>query len=295
MIIIGKDMKNITELKKFCDEKIKKYPDLEEKYKKEISLAKRYYNNDINLYEELFNNKEKIKKQYVIPFLLGFTDEVVDKEFEYKFLKEGSSGGADIDSDFDSAGKEKIFEYLRNKFGEDRVLSVGTFSRLGPSAAAKDLLRVYKIDFKESNSFTRLLDPSLSWEENLKTIKEENPVEYKIYLKHKDILDLTPHFIGKIRQVGKHAGGVVILDRPVYDLIPVERVSGELATAFPESSQDQVLDEIGVVKFDILSISILDVIRNTINSINEKLFLIEEDGIKKIVGESYINKEINQF
>lgn len=200
---------------------------------------------------------------------------------------------ADIDLDWDPIGKEKIYQYLLNKFGSERVLHVGTFSKLGPASAAKDLLRVYKIDFVKSNEFTKLLDHRLNWEDNLNNIKEKFPFAYKFYEENKAILDLTPYFIDKIRNVSMHAGGIIILDEPVYKRIPVDRASGSIVSAFPESAQEQVLDELGVVKFDILAISILDVIRNTINMINEKMYLIEENDIKKIVPESYLkDKEI---
>ena len=172
---------------------------------------------------------------------------------------------------------------------------MGTFNRLGIKAAAKDLLRVYKVDYTESNKFTKALDADLSWEDNLKNIKENIPDIYQFYTKHKLILDMAPHFVNKIRQGGKHAGGVIILDESVYNRIPVDRVTGEVVTAFPESSQEQVLDEVGVVKFDILAITILDVIRNAINMIDEKLFLIDEDGVRKIIPESYLDKEIKKF
>jgi DNA polymerase III subunit alpha len=277
------------ELKDFCDEKIKEYPQYLDKYKEEIHLARRYYDNKIDLVELLKSKPPSTR--YIIPFLLGITNEVSDKEWEYKFVKSGGSSGLDIDLDFDPIGKEKIQQYLISKFGEDRVLHVGTFSRLGPSSAAKDLLRIYKIDFKESNDFTTYLQHDLSWEGNLENLKEKFPRQYEFYTKHKSILDLTPFFVNKIRQGGRHAGGIVILDRPVYERIPVDRISGELVTAFPESAQDQVLDEIGVVKFDILAISILDVIKNTIKMLEgKKLFLIEEDGITKVVEESYLNE-----
>jgi len=277
------------ELKDYCDIEISQYPQYLEKYKKEITLARRYYDNDIDLIE-LLNTKIPSTK-YVIPFLLGLTEKVTNEEWEYKFVKSGSSGGVDIDLDFDPIGKEKIQKYLVEKFGEDRVIHVGTFSRLGPSSAAKDLLRIYKIDFKESNSFTSLLQQTLSWEDNLKNLQEKFPTQYAFYEKHKDILDLTPFFINKIRQVSTHAGGIVILDKPVYERIPIDRVSNSLVTAFPESAQEQILDEIGVVKFDILAISILDVIRSTIASLkNEKLYLVDEDGIMKIVSEKYLEE-----
>lgn len=284
------------ELKKFCDEKIKGYPEYEAAYRKEILVAKRFYNNGRILDEELEQKRECVDTRYTIPFLIGLTKEVdTSKLPEYVQVRPGASGGIDVDSDFAPSAKEKITEYIREKYGRERVVSVGTYTRLGVSSAAKDLLRIHKIDFKESNTFTSALDSSITWEENLEKMRGENPATYQIYVKHKEILDLTPKLVNKIRQIGKHAGGLVILDRPVYELIPVERVSDTLVSAFPESNQQQVLDELGIIKLDILGITILDVIENAINSIDEKIYLIEEDGIIKAVTKTYINEEIEKF
>ncbi len=99
-----------------------------------------------------------------------------------------------------------------------------------------------------------------------------------------------------VHNSGKHAGGVIITDKPVYNYIPVDRVNGEPVTAFPESGSSQVLDEIGIIKFDILGISILDVMSETIDMIDEKLYEIEDDdGLIKIVPQSYVDKEIQEF
>ncbi|HUS48625.1 MAG TPA: hypothetical protein VMZ91_00530 [Candidatus Paceibacterota bacterium] len=325
-------METYKELKDFCDEKIKEYPEHEKKYKKEIIIAKRFYDNGRNLYEELsisfqglpwptdseeefrvnkkfwktgkIDEKNKIKDwthppkistRYIIPFLLGFTKEVTDEPFDYIQVKPGASGGVDVDCDFSTFAKEKVQEYLINKFGEECVVNVGTFTRLGPPSAAKDLLRIYKTDYKASNDFTKCLDTNMNWEDNLNNLKTNYPAQYQFYEEHKEILDMTPHFINKVRQGGKHAGGVVILPGPVYDYIPVDRVQGVLVSAFPESASNQVLDELGIVKYDILAISILDVIRNAIDMIDEKLYLVEENNIKKIVPESYIDGIIEQL
>ena len=229
--------------------------------------------------------------------MLGFTNEVdLNKPLDMVQVKPGASGGIDIDSDLSPLAKEKITEYLRNKFGEERVLSVGTYTKMGVASAAKDLMRIYEVPFKESNALTSELNSQETWEENLERLKSSRPDLYSTYEKYKDILDLVPYFVNKVRQSGKHAGGVCVLDRPASELIPVDRVSGNLVTAFPESGQVQTLDEVGVVKFDILGISILDVIANTIDSINEKMYLIEDDdGLKKIVPQSYIDKELKEI
>lgn len=127
-------------------------------------------------------------------------------------------------------------------------------------------------------------------------MRGEDASNYQFYTKHKEILDLVPKFINKVRQAGKHAGGLVILDRPIYEIIPIERVSGFIVSAFPESAQHQVLDELGVIKFDILGITILDVIDQAVSSIDEKMFLIEdEDGTQKVVPESYIDKQLENI
>ena len=283
-----------TDLKKICVEKIKEYPDLQKKFRKEIIIAKRFYDNKRDLYEELkdaYDNGKHISKRYIIPFLLGFTNEVIDLKEEYIQVMPGASGGIDIDSDFSSLAKENVKEYLVKKYGEDRVISVGTYSRLGLSSAAKDLLRLYKVSYEDSNKFTKRLNSDLSWEENIELMKLEAPDLYKFYQDNIEILEMVPRFVNKIRQVGRHAGGIIILPKPVYECFPVERVNDDLVSAFPESGSSQILDELGYIKFDILAISILDVIKNSIDLIDEKIYLIEDDdGINKVVPESYLRK-----
>ncbi|MFW6225629.1 MAG: hypothetical protein ACOC3V_01555 [bacterium] len=259
-------------------------------YKKEMIVAKRAYDNGINLLNRFEENKNNIQKHYVIPYLLGYTNEIENGTLKYVQVSAGASGGIDVDSDIQGNRRDEIFEHLSEKFGEDKVVHVGTFSSLGPSSAAKDLLRVYDIDYGESNEFTKCLSKELNWEDNIKAIQAQFPKQYSFYQRHKQILDLVPNFLNKVRQAGKHAGGIAILPKPVHNYVPVNRVNGVLATAFPESGQEQVLDEIGIVKYDILGISILDVIDDTINLIDEDLYLIEDDdGMRKVVGESYIN------
>jgi len=278
------------EIKKFCDEKIKKYPEFSERYKREIRRLVSFEKNGRNIYQEFKENIDKINNAYVIPFLLGFTKEVdLTKPMEIVQVVSGASGGIDVDTDMSPAGRDVLFKYLERKYGEDRVFSVGTYSKLGIKSAIKDILRVYKVDFKESNKFTGKLDGSLTLEENIVMIQETYPDLYKFYLKHKEIIDMSKDLDGKIRQISKHAGGVVILDRPIYELIPVERVSGSVLTAFPESGSDNTLDLLGIIKFDVLGISVLDIIKNTVEQINEDIYLIEDDdGIVKVVPESYL-------
>lgn len=283
---------NYEELKRYCDEKIKEYPDYEKSYKKEIMLAKRFYNNGINLHDKLLSNKGNIDNRYIIPFLLELTDCIDTRKIpELVQVLPGDSGAIDIDTDSPSYLKEKIFNYLKEKYGEERVLRVGTQSRLGYKSATKDILRVFGIPFKENNEFTSAIDNELTWEDNIKNLIENYPSQYQFYLKHKKKIDLAKDFNGKVRHFAVHAGGVVVTDKPIYEYIPVERISGVPVTAYPESGSDAVLDKNHIIKFDFLSITILDVMTYALEILEKKkirLFLIEEDGIQKVVPEDYL-------
>jgi DNA polymerase III alpha subunit len=117
---------------------------------------------------------------------------------------------------------------------------------------------------------------------------------YNLYLEYKDSIDMCPKIIKKFRQIGMHAGGVCPLPGPVYNYIPVMRVAntGTLVSAFTESGQSAELDEaIGIQKIDVLAIINLDISKSAIEMIQEKLFKIEEDGIIKIVPESYLSEK----
>lgn len=256
--------------------------------KKELTVAKRFYENGRDLLSEFETKKEKIQTRYVLPFVLGYTNEITQEKPEYIQVKLGSSGGIDIDSDFQGAGKEKIIQHLKTKYGEDCVIPVGTFSTLGISNAVKDLLRIKGVEFQASNDFTAALNKEVEWSKALEELKLTDQKQYKFYQKNQEILDLVPKFLNKTRQAGKHAGGVVVLPAPVYNFVPVERAGDSIVTAFPESGSEQVLDELGIIKLDILAIKILDVIGGAIEMVDEDLYEIEEDGIIKIVPENYL-------
>lgn len=209
-------MSSWNELKDLC-EKSTRFKNLTEsnikQYKSEIYRAKIFYENGRDLYEELLSKKDKIQKQYVIPYLLNFIDEVKDGELVQIQVENGASGGIDIDTDWQGDGREKIYNYLVEKYGKDQIVHVGTFSTLGPASAAKDILRVYGIDFGESNEFTKVLQKELSWDENLQTIQSQFPNQWRFYKKNQEILDLVPSFLDKIRQCLPYNQDVDIIDK----------------------------------------------------------------------------------
>ena len=256
--------------------------------KSELFHAKVYYEEVGDLYEELLRNKPT-SNTGVIPYLLGITDSLdLNKSIEFKQVRPGSSGGIDVDSDFSGEGRDKVIKYLKSKYGEDCVTPVGTVSTLQMKVACKDLLRYATCSVADANTFTSELDDELTFEENIAHFLKSNSPAKEIYLKYQKVLDLVPRFLGKARNIGKHAGGVVVTPKPIWNYCPVEKSDETIVTAYPENGSNTVLDEIGLIKLDLLAISVLDTIEETFDLIDEPLYLIEEDGNQKIVPLSYL-------
>jgi len=144
------------------------------------------------------------------------------------------------------------------------------------------------VPFKESNDFCKELDDELSFEENMKNYETSFPQLFKIYEQNKMMLDMTSKIMGTVRNIGVHAGGCVILDKPVWNYIPVVHTKDGIATAFVENGSNTELDELGVTKIDCLAITVLTTISNAVDMIEEELVKIEEDGIVKITTLRYV-------
>ena len=262
----------------------------------ELFHAEVYYKDIGDLYEDL-KTKPISNKAGVIPFILGFTKELnIEEPLTFTQVKPGASGGIDVDSDFSGEGRDLVIKYLKGKYGDDCVTPVGTTSTLQMKVACKDLLRYATATVAEANEFTKELDDELSFEENIaKLLNSDSPAK-ETYIKYQKVLDLVPRFLGKARNIGCHAGGVVLTPKPIWNYCPVELSSETIVTAFPESGSNQYLDEMGLVKLDLLAISVLDVIKETIELIDEKLYLIEDDdGLQKIVPASYLRGRIDEI
>jgi hypothetical protein len=291
-----KELENICAIKLEELKERKDFDKISKRLKLELYRAKIAYEENFDVYEDLVKNKGKISNRYIIPYLLDFTDSIdLSKKIELKQVIPGQSSGIDIDTDLEPIAKEKVIEYLREKYGKDHVVPVGTYSTIGLASGIKDVLRKFEAPFKESNDFVKCFDPTKSFDKNIEEFEKTNKPMYEFYLKYKEQLDFVPKFQSRIKAGNIHAGGILITQKPINESLPIMRVQDHFATANVENGGNTELDELSFVKYDMLVISILEVFKNTIASIKEDLFEIVEDGIKKIVPRSYLDgKEIDE-
>jgi DNA polymerase-3 subunit alpha len=285
-------------------------PDIQNKYSYEVEngfllkvrkIIKKYttkYVYDI----EVENNKNYVTSSFtihnsssgcLISYLLDITD--VDP-LEYDLLFErfynSSRKGSlpDIDSDFESRYRYKIFDYITELYGKDYVARIATFGLMKAKASLKDVLRNDNISFDVANEITQYLVDESKISDQLQEIIDDGNDDYTTLdwnIDHNDKIkkycyrdengklqgDYAKHFAqairlnGCIRSVGMHACGLAISNVPIRDVCPLIRAkSGELVVAY---SKD--IEKVSLVKMDILSLNCLDklhIITDLIN--NEK-------------------------
>lgn len=173
----------------------------------------------------------------LILYLLGITDVDPIKyglQFE-RFLNPERRGMPDVDVDIDSERRDEVLAYAADKYG---AVPIATYSRYSHKSLVRDLGKMFKFDQKLIDLIADGDDMSESFMDAVR-IEPNFATAYEVLL-------------GQIRHKGKHAGGVIITDT----LVPLERVGDTLAAGWSEGRRNE-LSYAGVVKFDLLGLSVL--------------------------------------
>ncbi len=179
-----------------------------------------------------------------------------------RFLNPGRKSMPDMDIDFAVEGRDRVINYVAEKYGRDRVAQIITFGTMAARAAVRDAGRVLDIPYGTVDKVAKLipegpkvyLSDCLKPGSDLKGAYESDPVV-------KEIVDLAKPLEGLVRQDSIHAAGVVIGDRPLVEYVPLQQKGGdqELVTQF--GMRD--VEALGLLKIDFLGLRNLDVIDKT--------------------------------
>jgi DNA polymerase-3 subunit alpha len=184
-----------------------------------------------------------------------------------RFLNPERVNLPDIDMDFQDSRREEVIQYIRDRFGADRVCQIVTYGKLKPKAIIKDVARVFKVDFKAANKLSSFIPNNpkmtldMAWEES-QEFKEailSNPLYQEIFQHAKRLEGLT-------RQVGVHAAGVIIADKPVEEYVPLYVADGVTVTQYEGSVLE---DSCGLIKMDILGLVTLAIIDDSMKYIQQ--------------------------
>jgi DNA polymerase III subunit alpha len=176
-----------------------------------------------------------------------------------RFLNPGRKSMPDMDIDFAVAGRDRVINYVAEKYGRDRVAQIITFGTMMARAAVRDAGRVLEIPYGSVDKVAKLipegpkvfLDDCLKPGAELKQAYDADPLV-------REIVDLAKPLEGLIRQDSIHAAGVVISDRPLTDLVPLQQKGADQEVVTQFGMWD--VEALGLLKMDFLGLRNLDVI-----------------------------------
>ncbi len=183
-----------------------------------------------------------------------------------RFLNPSRRTLPDIDIDFCYKRRPEVIEYVRSKYGEDRVAQIVTFSTMQARAAIRDAGRVYSMEYGKVDRLAKMVPDvlNITLEKALETSPElsdafENDEMYR------NIIETALKLEGITRQDGIHAAGVVIADDELSRYTPLQRrgADEEVVTQFDMDA----IQAIGLLKMDFLGLRTLTVISDTLENI----------------------------
>ena len=226
----------------------------------------------------------------IVAYALTITDIdplAEDLLFE-RFLNPGRKSMPDIDIDFSVRGRERMIRYVGDKYGRESVAQIITFGKMAPRAATRDAARVLGFDYGSGDRLAKqipepIMGRSPSFAECLKAGQELKKT-YDAEPDAKRIIDVAQGLEGIIRNNSIHAAAVVIADRPLQEVVPLQLAEDKTAPAATNGSGNGTgkaerqykivtqysmgpIEEIGLLKMDFLGLRNLDVIEDAIDII----------------------------
>jgi DNA polymerase III subunit alpha len=205
-----------------------------------------------------------------------------------RFLNPGRKSMPDIDIDFSVRGRERVIRYVAEKYGRESVAQIITFGKMAPRAATRDAARVLGFDYGSGDRLAKqipepILGRNPSFAECLKPGQELRKT-YDAEPDARRIIDVAQGLEGIIRNNSIHAAAVVIADRPLQEIVPLQLAEDRSVPAVgangegsgkPERQYKIVtqysmgpIEEIGLLKMDFLGLRNLDVIEDAVEIIH---------------------------
>jgi DNA polymerase III subunit alpha len=206
-----------------------------------------------------------------------------------RFLNPDRKSMPDIDTDFDDEGRQKVIDYVVDKYGRNQVAQIVTYGTMAAKMSIKDVARVLDLPLDQSNMLAKLVperpgielnrvltapmdgEKSLREKEGLGGDELENVKKLREYMKGGDtaanVLREALILEGSVRGTGIHAAGIIIAPQDLTDLIPVytSKETNLLITQF----DGKVIEDAGVIKMDFLGLKTLTIIRDALKLIKQ--------------------------
>jgi len=208
----------------------------------------------------------------VIAYCLGITD--IDPIrynllFE-RFLNPARVSMPDMDIDFDDEGRQKVIDYVVNKYGKNQVAQIITFGSMAAKSSIRDVARVLGVPLRKADYLAKLVPdrPGTTLAKAFQEVPELAALKKEITSDEGRVLALAQTLEGSARHTGIHAAGIIIAPDDITQYIPVktDKDADLLVTQYDGS----VVESVGMLKMDFLGLKTLSIIKDTVASVEKK-------------------------
>ncbi len=206
-----------------------------------------------------------------------------------RFLNPSRSSMPDIDTDFEDSGRQKVIDYVINKYGRNQVAQIVTYGTMAAKSSIKDVARVLDLPLSEANILAKLvpskpgtnlgraLQAPFEGENSLKEIEQFENEEIENIKKLRELYagnDLTAEVLkqaeileGSVRGTGVHAAGLIIAPKDLMEIVPVAvaKDSDLVVTQY----EGKIIENAGVIKMDFLGLKNLTILKNSLRFIKQ--------------------------
>ncbi|HMZ50209.1 MAG TPA: DNA polymerase III subunit alpha, partial [Flavobacteriales bacterium] len=217
-----------------------------------------------------------------------------------RFLNPDRKSMPDIDTDFDDEGRQKVIDYVVEKYGKNQVAQIVTYGSMAAKSSIRDVSRVLDLPLNEADRLAKLVperpgidlgrvlhapfdgDGSLKAKENLNSDEIANVKQLREILESgeltADVLREAEKVEGSVRGTGVHAAGIIIAPSDLREIIPV--CTSKESTLLLTQYDGKVIEDAGVIKMDFLGLKTLTIIRDALHMIDANHGIrIDIDGI----------------
>jgi len=207
----------------------------------------------------------------IVSYSLRITD-VDPLEYDLlfeRFLNAERISMPDIDIDFSVKGRDRVIQYVADKYGRESVAQIITFGRMLPRAATRDAARVLGYDYGAGDRIAKLIpEPVMGRSKRFDEYLADEPDLRRVYDSEpeaRQIIDVARGLEGIVRNSSIHAAAVVIADRPLTDIVPLQVADDRVVTQYSMKP----IEEIGLLKMDFLGLRNLDVIEAALDIVEQ--------------------------
>ncbi len=231
----------------------------------------------------------------VVAYCTGITniDPIKYKLLFERFLNPDRKSMPDIDTDFDDEGRQKVIDYVVDKYGKNQVAQIITYGTMAAKMSIKDVARVMDLPLAESNALTKLVpekpgielkrvlhapfrtkDGEKSLEEkeglggdDLESVRKIREIYNQTDTAASKVLHEAERLEGSVRNTGIHAAGIIIAPKDLTELLPV--ATAKDSPLWVTQIEGKVIEDAGVIKMDFLGLKTLTILKNALLMIKQ--------------------------